>query len=468
MATRWLLAVASTAVWGYLIEVLFQGRRIAGIRVSGAVVLGLVAVGGAAFSVLAGRLSERRRRDFLASCVSLLFAFLFIDTAYSIWANLQTNRRAAEADERLIDPHVWHGELFPRSYYPSDLAFTLYKPNVRVEGTLFGEFYERRMLESPTLVHHVLRLRRLVYTIDANGLRNRTDIRQSRLWTLGDSYAMGYSTTEGLTWTDRFGELTGQSIYNVGVSGTGPGVQLQVLEYLLRNGKDAARPERLLWMVFEGNDLENSYAERRALPQARSGFGALFDGTFIGDLLALPSTIRTRSVIGRLLEGELHVTLPRAAARDDPYQIGGVPLATPVYKSDRFGYCMFNPVHIEAATKGEDYVLSHPNRPRLDRAFEGMKSLSKEFGFRVTVMVAPSAPRVYGRDFPEMPQPTAVPHFIRYVERLAERSGFETFDLLGPLSADKSGEMLYYCDDHHWNERGNDAVARILAAALSR
>ena len=464
--TRWLLAAVSTAIWGYLVAVLFSGGRIGGIRVSGAVVLGLVALGGAMLSALALRLSEERRRNLLALCLSLLFAFLVVDTAYAIWINLQTDDRAAQADERLNDPHVWHGELFPRSYYPSDRAFTLYKPNVRVEGVIYGEFYERRMLESPTLVRDALRLRPLVYTIDANGFRNRLPIHQSKLWALGDSYAMGYSTTEGLTWTDRFGELTGRSIYNVGVSGTGPGLQAQVLEHLLRKGKDGARPERLLWMVFEGNDLENSYAERRSLPPARTGFRALLGDTFIGDLLSLPSTIRRRSVIGRLLEGELRLKPPRAASREDPNQIDGVPLATPVYHSERRGYCMFNPVHIDAATKGEDYVLSHPNRPALDRAFERMRSLGEEFGFRVTVMVAPSAPRVQARDFPQMPQPTSVPHFIRYVEGLAKRTGFEWIDLLGALNADESGEMLYYCDDHHWNERGNDVVARILADRL--
>lgn len=461
MAARWLLTAASTALWGYLVSVLFQGGRIVGIGVSNAVVFGLAAVGGVAFSALAARLSESRRRDFLALCLSLLFGFLVVDTAYTVLTNLQRNRGTAEADERLNDSHIWHGELFPRSYYPSDRAFTLYKPNVRVEGTLYGEFYQPRMLESPTLVRDALRLRRIVYTIDANGLRNRADIRQSRLWALGDSYAMGYSTTEGLTWTDRFGELTGQSIYNIGISGTSPGRQLQTLEYLLRERNDSARPERLLWVVFEGNDLENSYAGGRTSPSS-SGVRALFGETFIGDLLSLPSTLRTRSVIGRLLEGELQSALPRA--RGDSYEIDGVPLTTPVYRSDRLGYCMFNPVHIDVATKGDEYVRSHPNRPRLDETFERMKTLSEEFGFRVTVMVAPSAPRVHAHDFPAMPQPTAVPYFIRYVERLAERVGFETVDLLGPLSADKSGEMLYYCDDHHWNERGNDLVARILAA----
>jgi hypothetical protein len=171
-------------------------------------------------------------------------------------------------------------------------------------------------------------------------------------------------------------------------------------------------------------------------------------------------------VLGRLLDGEFRVAPRRAASKGNAYQIDGVPLATPVYHSERWGYCMFNPVHIEAATKGEDYVVSHPNRPRLDLAFERMKSLGQEFGFRVTVMVAPSAPRVNARYFPEMPQPTPVPYFIRYVEGLTKRVGFDWIDLLGPLSADQSGEMLYYCDDHHWNEHGNDVVARILAGRL--
>jgi hypothetical protein len=464
MATRWLLVVVATALWGYLISVLFQGSRILGISVTATVVYALVAIGGAAFSVLAGRLSELRRRDVLASCLSVLVGFVVIDTAYTVWINVQTKRRTAQVDQRLEDSHVWHGELFPRSYYPSDRAFTVYKPNVRVEGTLYGEFYEPRMLRSAALVRDALRLRRLVYTIDANGFRNRAPIGESKVWALGDSYAMGYSTTEGFTWTDRLGELTGQPVYNLGVSGTGPGMQVQLLEYLLHNQKGGVTPNQLLWMVFEGNDLENSYAGRRALPRPSSAIRAMLDGTFFGDLLSLPSTIRSRSVIGRLLEGQLRSRLPRAASSRDAYEIDGVPLTTPVYRSDRFGYCMFNPVHIDVATKGEDYVLSHPNRPRLDESFERMKALSAEFGFRVTVMVAPSAPRVLAPDFPGMPQPTSVPYFIRYVERLADRVGFETIDLLGPLSAtDKSGEMLYRCDDHHWNERGNDVVARILA-----
>jgi hypothetical protein len=461
--TRWLLAVSLTAFWCYFTAVVLSGRRIAGLTVSGAVWLGLVAVAGVAFSVLSARFSEERRRNLLALCVSLLFSVLVIDTTYTLWINVQTDRRAAQADERLTDPHLWHGELFPRSYFPSEQAFTLYKPNVRVEGVSYGEFYEPRMLQSPTLVREALQLRPLVYTIDGNGLRNRAPIGQRRLWALGDSFVMGYSTTEGFTWGDRFGELTGQAIYNLGVSATGPGLQVQLLDHLLRNGKDAARPERLLWMLFEGNDLENTYVERRSLPPGRTGFRALFQDTLLADLVSLPATIRRRSVIGRVLDGRLPVGLRRAASADNTYEIDGVRLGTPVYHSERWGYCMFNRADVEAATKGEAYVQSHPNRAQLDLSFERMRVLAQEFGFRVTVMMAPSAPRIYAHDFPAMPQPATVPYFMRYVEGLARRKGFDWVDLLGPLSADHSEKMLYYCDDHHWNEHGNDVVARILA-----
>ena len=103
VATRWLLAAASTALWGYLVSVLFAGSRVAGVSFSAAAVYGLVAVGAVALSVLSGRLSESRRRDVLALCLSLLIGFVGVDTAYSVWVNSQNNRRTAEADQRLDD-----------------------------------------------------------------------------------------------------------------------------------------------------------------------------------------------------------------------------------------------------------------------------------------------------------------------------------------------------------------------------
>ncbi len=450
-----LSAWALTAVWGYLVSAAFYGSRIAGIRIGGLVWLCAVALGGAVSAALTRWLSEQRRGDLFAFCLSVLLAFLTVDTAYAVLINSH-ERGPSRADELLSDPHLWHGEIVPRLFYPTDMWYQFYKPNVRLEGSTYGEYYERRMLESPTLAGHVLHLKHFVYTIDANGLRNRIPVDESRVWGLGDSFAFGWRTTEGQTWSDRFGELIGQPVYNLGVSGTGPAQEVRVLEHLLRSGK--ARPTELLWMLFEGNDLENPYEDRRPISR-----GGLFDHTLVGEFLSLPSIIHGQSVVGRVLDGELRFTWPGEAHGNDPYKIDGVSLSTPIYHSERWGYCMFNPDDIRAVTRGEGYVEHHPNRPRLDQTFERVKSLSAEYGFKVSVMVAPTLPRLYGHDFPELPQPSTVPYFIRYIEGLARRSGFETIDLLGALSAKDWGGMLYDCDDHHWNDRGNEVVARILA-----
>ena len=465
-----LLGAVLTLLWSYLVAALLYGGSVAGISLGPTATLVLILLGGTLCFIIASRIGAPRQKDLLAASVSLLFALLAADTAFTMWINLQRSGEASteqRADDRMADPQIWHGEFFPRWYYPSDLNFQLFKPNVRVEAVTYGEFYEPRMLRSPTLTKSVLRQRPLVYTIDKNGLRNRVSVDQSRIWALGDSFVFGFSTTEGLTWIDRFTELSGKPVYNLGFSGTGPVHQLYLLEHILRHQGAGARPEHLLWMVFEGNDLENNIVEHRpSLDSGRVTYREALDDTIIGDLLALPSTIRERSILGRLRGGGLRFGRPGSGDADDPYLVDGVPIATPVYRSERWGACMFDPRDVEVSTRDEAYVKSHPHRARLDQAFDEMKSLAKEFGFRVTVLVAPSAPRLYGRDFPSMPQPSSEPHFIRYVEALAHRMGFETIDLLTPLSPGEGDPMLYYCDDHHWNERGNDAVARIVAATF--
>ena len=58
---------------------------------------------------------------------------------------------------------------------------------------------------------------------------------------------MGYGTDEGLTWTDRLGDAIGEPVYNMGVSGTGPGTQLMLLEHVLNDkAKASCRQETIV------------------------------------------------------------------------------------------------------------------------------------------------------------------------------------------------------------------------------
>jgi lysophospholipase L1-like esterase len=139
----------------------------------------------------------------------------------------------------------------------------------------------------------------------------------------------------------------------------------------------------------------------------------------------------------------------------------------PLYHSARFGYKLFRQSYIDHAAMPESYVLNHPNRPHLDKTFDRMKNLSQQHHFGVTVVIVPSAPRLYKNDFEGFP-PIADPYFIRYVTLLAQKTEFDVLDLNEALKPYSSQELLYHRDDTHWNERGHQIVAKILGDDLVR
>jgi hypothetical protein len=410
-------------------------------------------------------LSRERALQATILSLSLLVSLLAADSLYAVYE--RTSRAVPPPEvfdrERSTDPRIWIGELYPRSYYPTERNFTLYKPNVRISGRIFGEFYDTRMLASPTLVESVLELREVVYSIDEHGFRNRAPLSESRLFALGDSFVFGYSTAEGDIWTERLAELIGTPVYNLGVSATGPGSQVQLLEFLLRSEAHSFRVEHLLWMIFEGNDLENSYATTRSHIAAPARVSArLWRAT----LRPLIQGTKNRSIIAKLMRGDLTLRDWSSGSDGNPYLVDGISLEFPLYHSDRWGYKLFNPIDIDRARKTEAYVLSHPNRRLFDDSFRRMRTLSEEFGFRVTVLLAPSAARMYGPDFQGFPELSAEPHFMRYVEALSRNLGFEVVDMLTLMKPQAEREILYYRDDHHWNERGNEIAALTIASVV--
>lgn len=469
--TSWLAIISLSMLWAYFCIVLLYQEPLGGITVR-IRHLGVILLAGSALIALGlrwlgsrGILTKERRANGIAVSLSLLVSLVAADALYSVYESASRNLPEPEAleRERLTDPQIWLGELYPRSYRPTEMNFTLHKPNVQLGGQIFGEFYNTRMLDSPTLAGSVLQLRRVVYSIDEHGFRNDTPMEEARLFALGDSFVFGYSTDEGNIWIDHLETLIGEPIYNLGVSATGPGSQMLLLDHLVRSKPDTFRVEHLLWMIYEGNDLENSYAQRFS---ATSGVAGVSTRVWGATFRPLIEGIKRRSVIAKTLDGELSLREWSANDRGNPFLVDGVNLEFPLYRSSTLGYKLFNPIDIERARKNEAYVLSHPNRPRLDEAFRKMSSLSDELGFRVTVIIAPSAARMHGSQFEDFPAPSAEPHFIRYVAALSERSGFQAVDLLELMKPRAEQELLYYRDDHHWDERGNEVAARVIAAAV--
>jgi hypothetical protein len=241
--------------------------------------------------------------------------------------------------------------------------------------------------------------------------------------------------------------------------------ELLLLQYVFSRAAQLA-PGRLIWMIGEGNDLEDSYAESSPTGR-RSQFARATKGTIIESLKVLLYSVRGQSIVHRLRTGELRLASPGSRRREDAaYEIDGVKLVNPVFHSPEFGFMLFHSPYLKRAAQPQDYVLEHPHRHLLDNAFARMARLSDSLRFSVTVAIMPTSVRLYAPYFPLVPAPSAEPHFIDYVERLARANGFDVVNFLPALEPYAKTELLYFRDDDHLNPRGNEVVARILADHL--
>lgn len=122
----------------------------------------------------------------------------------------------------------------------------------------------------------------------------------------------------------------------------------------------------------------------------------------LASVARLPMYVRGQSVVRRLAIGE--VSIGDGKEMDQHYRLDGETIAFPLYHSARFGYKLFRQSYIDDATMPESHVLNHPNRPHLDETFHRMKTLSQQHRFDVTVVIVPSAPRLYKDDFAGFPR----------------------------------------------------------------
>jgi hypothetical protein len=96
-----------------------------------------------------------------------------------------------------------------------------------------------------------------------------------------------------------------------------------------------------------------------------------------------------------------------------------------------------------------------------------MQALAKEHGFAVTVVVVPTNVRLYKDYFEDLPPISDRPYFGDFLIELSGKFGFGHVDLGELLAPYAASEMIYYRDDTHWNERGHELVADLLAQRLT-
>jgi hypothetical protein len=316
-------------------------------------------------------------------------------------------------------------------------------------------------MKSQTLAKSVFELHPVSISIDESGFRETTPLAAAKIFALGDSFTLGWGVKQNETWVEQLEKAMRRPIYNLGVSGLSPKQELLLLEYMLKQGKEAPQISHLLWMIYEGNDLEDHYEPMRVAE--KHAIRDYLAGTVLEHLLMIPLMARDEAIITKLLNGQVRLKSLAGSSTALHDEVDGVTLPHPLFRSSIHGNRLFHSLYLRRASETRSYVMDHPNRAALEQVFKDMASLAKRYHFDVTVVIAPTDSRLYASHFEDFPSISEQPYFINLVADMSHKMGFQTINLLPLLQSYARAELLYFRDDDHWNVRGNQVVAEILA-----
>lgn len=420
----------------------------------------------AGFSILCAVVARRRRNGtaVLSSRVAIplmfgmwatLIAFLAADLAYGVYYNRSViPQQADELDRNRPELAVLEFNASLPRMTRDNLNF--YKPGFTVSATVYGDLLTARDLESPVIREHLCEFRTFDLDIDEHGCRSSIPRSDARAVLLGDSFAFGASIQSELSFAGLLNR-DGRQCCNLGHPGTG---LVDHYAYLAGAMQDGSLPQQLdwiIWSVFEGNDLEDSRD-----PGGTGPVSSVVEGTLPGVAVSVLETIRDRSVLSRALSGELYLM------SSDSHRVSdGVHLRGALYDSTALGRRLFYPPFLARVQLPENYVVEHPNLPRIERTFRDMRTLAEKAAARVVVVLIPSAPRVHGPHFDDFPA-LEEPHFLNFIRAQAEQNGFEIVDLLTAMKQESGQKLFYFRDDTHFNRQGHALTAREILAHLDQ
>jgi hypothetical protein len=298
--------------------------------------------------------------------------------------------------------------------------------------------------------------RRVRTTIDAFGFRNEPGAGRAvvDLVVLGDSYGFGVGTTQDAIFASRLRDRFGFSVYNLSMPWTGPWAQFVNLTTESRRLK-LREGGTILWVLFEGNDLDDKYGELDVNRIPRNGLA--------GRLLISLKRVRNRSPLyqmARRVRDKVTGTPPT----------GPVTVVMPTTFVDGKPLLFLKP-YDEASRRGYQDVMAHPNYAALRQTVEAAKQLAGRVKLSLKIVLAPAKEEVYrwaldkGEPWSTSPEPSG---FAAALSEICAGAGIEFLDLKPSFVAaskeqfERSGTLLWWRDDTHWNEEGHDLAASII------
>lgn len=282
---------------------------------------------------------------------------------------------------------------------------------------------------------------------DKNGFRNDQDIASAEVVVLGDSYVEAMMTPSAEILTTRLAELQGKPVVNLGQSGFGPQQEYIVLQ---RYGVPL-HPRTIIWVFYEGNDLDDAYRYEERVSLLGSIWGSL-NSTWERSF--------TRSLLIASLGLVRGCTPDQRVARNYGIALDENGQERKMYFSDGLRVASLTPQELSGLVKTGEAIKA---------AYE----LAEREGARFVVAFAPTKFRVY-HDIAKFggESPAAswllndLPDRLRGVVAEISRE-IQYLDLTPVLKdAARANQLVFLLDDTHWGVAGHRVVAEALDKAL--
>jgi len=302
---------------------------------------------------------------------------------------------------------------------------------------------------------------RLVKTsIDSFGFRNEEAAGQRvvDVIVVGDSFGFGLGTTQDKVLASQLRDRFGWSTYNLSMPWTGPWAQFANLSMessrlRLREGGS------IVWVLFTGNDLDDRYDTLDVDQIPRNGLA--------GRLWISAKRIRNRSPLYRL-GGRVRDKLLGPPPRSQVIVV--MPASFVEGKT-----LLFLKPWVTAGERRVQDVTAHPNYSALQNTVKAMKQLAERLKVSLKVVLVPTKEEVYrwvlDRREPWTTAPAPSGFGVALGEITAE-AGLEFVDLKPSFVTasrelfERSGKLLWWYDDSHWNEEGQALAAAIIQREL--
>jgi hypothetical protein len=305
-------------------------------------------------------------------------------------------------------------------------VYTL-KPNLNiVDGLHYGDLSKKGEVGAESWPRTLI--------TDAYGYRNEGIPPLIDTLLLGDSF--GYAFSDQQATLSAYLRGCDRTLYNLSVPAHGPWQEYATL--ILEKPRLNTQPDAVvLWLLFNANDMEDPY-----LP------------LYAADLRRLQQEADNANLLDRFLkyaESSPAVSLLSGTTLRDP--TGG----SLTFEGDRRIYAAH---YLEAAARTPGDITSLPTYPALQETFNAMASEARQDDLQVVVVIVPSKEEIYHQG--------ALSGFGAVIGDLAAQHDMPVIDL-GPVFLEHAAnsETIYYDQDTHWNEAGQQLAADLICQQLA-